>query len=137
MGHLTGVARYQDPVQAVDYYCSRLLSLEDYSRTMGQGNLFVESNELVNNTADTLSTITNWLNLSQPLDKTYSFFPQTGEPGYGDPSANIKSGVMGQTSANYDVEIPLALLEQGEAAYVQCRDALLSNVSESVCSVAP
>ena len=32
MGHETGIEWYKDPIQAMDYYCSRLSGLEEFSK---------------------------------------------------------------------------------------------------------
>jgi hypothetical protein len=125
MGHIIGAERYKDPVKAMDYYCSRLLRLEEYSRMMAGSYFFIESDELVDNTEYVLERLTRWLNLSKPLDKRYSIFRYSGKPRHGDASENMKSGVLKKTKGHPDIEIPLHILQRGESSYIKCRDSLL------------
>jgi hypothetical protein len=128
MGQLTGEKQYADPILAGDYYCNRLLSLEDCAREYGKGGLFIESIALINRTEDTLERLTKWLNLQNPLSKRYSFFPKTGSASYGDPSANIKAGVIEKTIPTHDVYIPEDVLKRCETSHLNCRDVLLKHV---------
>lgn len=125
MGHITGKEWYKDPSQAMEYYCSRLATLQNYSEKLDGRYLFVESSELVDNTERTLEEITEWLDLDEPLSKNYSTFKNTGRPGYSDPSRNIMSGVIIRTEGHPDIHIPEEILSKGKLCYKKCRERLL------------
>jgi hypothetical protein len=118
---------YRDPKKALDYYCSRLESLEKYAKTLENNYLFIESDELVSNTDYVLEHLSKWLNLSKTLDKKYSNFQKTGNIGSGDPSNNIKSGIVTKTKGYSDIEIPLEILKAGKLSYNKCKNSLLKN----------
>ncbi|OQK15382.1 hypothetical protein AU255_18095 [Methyloprofundus sedimenti] len=130
MGYITGIEWYKDPLQATNYYCSRLQQLEDLAQQTGGNYFFIESAELIDNTDYILEKLTQWLNLSEALDKRYSVFHNTGKTGRrgGDPSDNIKSGVLKKTPGYPDIQIPPDVLHTAESAYEQCRLSLLSKL---------
>lgn len=132
MGYLTGIEWYKDPKQASDYYCTRLLQLEEFAKRTGDDYFFVESNELVNNTESILERLTQWLNLDEPLDKRYSVFHNTGKTGRrgGDPSNNIKSGILEKTNDYPDIKIPQDVLHKAESSYEKCRTALFTGITK-------
>ncbi|MFA5321310.1 MAG: hypothetical protein WC373_01445 [Smithella sp.] len=117
-----------DHVKAVDYYCSRLLSLEKYARKTAGNYFFLESDDLVDNTEYVLESLTRWLGLNDLLDKKYSIFRNTGKRGYGDPSHQIKSGILEKTKDYPDINIPSEVLQRGEYSYKKCRDSLLKGI---------
>jgi hypothetical protein len=119
---------YNDPMKVMDYYCDRLMSLIEYSKKIGKGYFFIESNELVDNTDNVLESLSIWLNLSEPLDKRYLTFRNTGKPGHGDTSHNIKSGILKKTKNYSDLKIPREVLQRGESSYKNCRDSLLKGI---------
>jgi len=126
MGHITGIDWYKDPEKATDYYCSRLLKLEEYSKQIDD-SFFIDSNDLVEDTENLLNTLSNWLHLEKPLEKEYSIFSHTGEAGYGDPSQNIKSGIVKKTEGHPDIEIPLDILQKAISHYIACKDTLMNS----------
>jgi hypothetical protein len=125
MGYLSGKKWYKNPVKAMDYYRSRLLRLEEYSKKLAGNYFFIESDTLVDNTENVLHGLTRWLNLHEPLDKRYSIFRNTGKPGHGDPSDNIKSGILKKTNGYPDIKIPPEVLQRGDSSYKKCKDSLL------------
>jgi len=129
MGYITDIEWYKDPLKVMDYYCSRLLSLEEYSKKVAGNYFFIESDDLLDNTEYILDCLTKWLNLSEPLDKRYSIFHNTGKPGYGDPSDHIKSGMLEKTKGYPVIKIPLEVLKRGEYSYKKCKDSLLSGIT--------
>ncbi|HEC06618.1 MAG TPA: hypothetical protein ENJ12_07190 [Thiolapillus brandeum] len=129
MGHITGIDWYKDPVEATEYYCSRLSGLEEYARKFGTGNLFIDSEDLVDNTDHTLHRLTKWLNLEVPLDNRYSIFPDTGRPGYGDPSNNIRSGMIRNFEGSDNITLPPETLDRATGSYEKCRNLLLRKVT--------
>ena len=125
MGQITNIEWYKDPEKAMEYYCSRLSKLENYSKKMNGNYFFIDSDDLVEDTENILNTLSNWLNLEEPLKKKYSIFPHTGEAGYGDPSQNIRSGIIKKTESHSDIEIPLDILQKSTSCYNRCRHSLI------------
>lgn len=128
MGFKTGINWYKDPVKVTEYYCKRLHNMQQLSYRAGEGNLFIESKDLVENPNDTLKNITIWLKLIEPLKTTYSTFKDTGMMGFGDPLENIKSGVLQPTSSYPDIHVPEHLLRKAKEAYDACKVTLLRYV---------
>ena len=128
MGFKTGIERYKDPIKATGYYCKRLRTIEMLSYRAGNGNLFIESTDLIENAKETLNKISNWLNLDEPLKTTYTTFKDTGVIGFGDPLENIKLGVLKQTKSYSDISIPEHLLSKANESYKKCKVTLKNNV---------
>jgi hypothetical protein len=130
MGYITGIEWYKDPLQASNYYCTRLQQLENLAQQTEGNYFFIESAELIDNAEYILEHLTLWLNLDKPLDKKYSVFHNTGKTGRsgGDPSDNIKSGVLKKTKGYPDITLPLNVLHTAESSYEQCKHTLLSGL---------
>ena len=124
MGELTGDAGYKNPKMAVYYYCSRLEELTSYAKRLNGNYFYIDSDSLVDEPEPLLQNLSTWLGLKQPLAKSYSTFDHTGKAGHGDPSVNIKSGVLKKTKGHPNVKIPQDLLKQAEDAYHRCRSAI-------------
>lgn len=125
MGYVTGVKTDQNPELALNYYCSRLAQLEALSKRF-EDYLFLESDELIENSDACLNQLTQWLALTNPLKKDYTLFKNTGKPSYGDPTEKIKSGILKRTEGYPDIIIPSDLLRKGNEAYQQCKKTLKS-----------
>jgi hypothetical protein len=125
MGYITGTEWYKDPLKAADYYCSRLLRLEEYSKQMEGNYFFINSNDIIEDSENILDSLTDWLNLKEPLKKEYSIFPHTGKAGHGDPSQNIRSGIIKKTESYPEIEIPSDILRQATISYLACKNSLL------------
>tara|TARA_B100000809_G_C15082740_1_gene510256 strand:+ start:251 stop:1012 length:762 start_codon:yes stop_codon:yes gene_type:complete len=128
MGFKTGVERYKDPIKVTEYYCKRMHTMEILSYKAGDGNLFIQSKDLVESSKDTLKKISIWLNLEEPLKTTYTTFKDTGVMGFGDPLENIKSGVLQATSGYFNINIPEHLLSKANDSYKKCKATLINNV---------
>lgn len=124
MGDITGIEWYKDPEKAMNYYCARLEALEVLAGMVGEC-VFIDSNDLVDNPEIVLGKLDKWLNLTAPLNKKYSSFSGTGSIGDGDPSENIKSGVLTRTKEHEGIALPKDILRRGEVAYDHCRQLLL------------
>ena len=129
MGYITGNEWYKDPKKAMNYYCHRLSFLEEYAKKIGEGYFFIESNDLVDKTDYVLDSLSKWLNLIEPLDKNYTNFRNTAKPSTGDPSHNIKSGIIRKTKGHPDINVPRDILQKGESAYIKCKDILLRGIT--------
>ena len=124
MGYITAVDWYKQPEKASEYYCSRLAELTRYGEKL-RGKFFViDSDAIINETDCVLNKLSIWLGLNNSLDKFYRKFSNTGEPGYGDPSENIKTGVIMKTPEHSDVNIPNSILEEASFFYEGARSKL-------------
>ncbi len=126
MNSATGVYYYSTPEDVLEYYCSRLMSLEFLATEMEGSYFFIESDELVKNTDEVLCKLTEWLQLRNPLSRHYSIFEKTGIPGFGDPLDNIRSGELKKTPELSNIKIPEKILQKAELAYENCKQTLLS-----------
>lgn len=131
MGVKTGVQWYQDPEKITEYYCKRLKNIEHLAARLDGNYLFLDSDSLIINPEETLSRISNWLNLKVPLKREYSTFSDTGIIGYGDPLDNIKSGELKATMGYPKIQIPRELLDKAEMSYHKCHTKLLKSENNS------
>ena len=108
--------------QAVSYYVQRLACLQRYTPYPAR-RIFIESDQLIEETVEVLQFIAEQLQLSARLSENYQRFRYTGRDGWGDASAAIHAGVVQRQSPEADlpaVDLPPALLSQAETAYQQC-----------------
>lgn len=127
MGSLTDVDWYTNLDKSLDYYCERLLEIETYSIKLKGQFFFIESDDLISKTELTLNNLTSWLGLKKKLKKKYKIFSHTGEPGYGDPSENIKKGVLQETSYNDMIKLPPEIINKAQISYDRCKLMLVEN----------
>lgn len=116
---------YKVPEKVTDYYCERLENIEQLVNRLKGNYLFIESNDLVEDTDATLLKISNWLNLKEKLIPEYKLFRDTGISGAGDPLNNILSGELIKTKGYDDIEVPNDLLEKANISYERCKNILL------------
>lgn len=128
MGKKTGIKWYKKPSEVADYYCSRLLDLEEFAIKYGKGNFFIDSDNLVNKPEEVLSDLTNWLKLKEPLKRDYTIYKDTGVSGFGDPLPNIKKGVLEKTEGYPDIKIPDDIMIRTQQAYLKCKVVLFEHV---------
>jgi hypothetical protein len=126
MGNKKEVEWCTDAVKVTEYYCNRLKQMGQLAQRINKEYLFIESNDLIENSDNKLRDITNWLDLKEPLTKNYSTFNYTGVMGFGDPLENIKSGVLKATSSYSHIEIPQDLLSKAETAYFKCKNTIIN-----------
>lgn len=112
-----------------NYYLNRLKNLEKLSdRTNGRG-VYLDAEKIVDNTDFTLGYLSDWLQLPTKLSSEYKTFSKTGEPGFGDPSDNIKQGKIIKNRETADVIIPDDILKRANESYLKCREILINNCS--------
>lgn len=93
-----------------EYYLSRLEALMHYWQALKGEKIFISSEQLTENTADSLDKLSDFLGLNTPLSEQYSVYTDTGKGGVGDPSNNIKAGkILKSTPVN---KRGLELMEQ-------------------------
>ena len=124
LGETTNAHWYKSPSWAVEYYCSRLAYMEEFSKKIAGAYLFIESDDLVDQTDRVLNDLSGWLDLQTPLKKQYSFFKKTGLPGAGDSSPYIRSGVIEKTPGYPHISIPSESLRKSYHYYQKCRKRL-------------
>ncbi len=98
---------------ATKYYTERLSKLELYAALPAKTKLFIESESIVNDTAQVLQFLTQKLDLSEDLRPTYQTFRYTGIAGFGDPSPTIKQGKVVSEASDYkhiDIDDELSML---------------------------
>lgn len=118
------------PQTVCDYYVSRLHRLRVDGERLGERALYFDAETLIDSPAEILGQLGSWLKLSEPLSPHYKLFPDSGRVLFGDPSANIRSGYILDSSASTiaeDIQIPTAILLEAKAAYQRCRAVLLKN----------
>jgi len=134
LGHITGATRWLNkPFKALDYYCARLLKLEEFFhqlQVLNKNNyFFIESDDLVKNPNNLLSNLQSWLNLDSPINEQYSIFSDTGKAGYGDPSENIKTGKIIKNKKDNDIILPDKVIDIGKTAYDKCFQKLIMDIT--------
>jgi hypothetical protein len=119
--HLHVDARAANVADATRYYVARLQRLAQLARHLAERAAFVESEVLMAHTQGTLLFLRDFLQLDAPLERRYRTFSRTGQPGFGDPSAAIRSGEMGARRENRPrYSIPSTLIAEAVQAHSQC-----------------
>jgi hypothetical protein len=121
---IPSVAWYSDVDAAVDYYVKRLRSLTTV-RQYASHCLFVRAEDVVDETSRALTEITQFLGLDQALTEEYDLFPHTGDQGWGDDSAAIRTGRVVRPERRSDRDAPLqTALAPAIRSYEECCAAL-------------
>jgi hypothetical protein len=120
--------------QAVDYYVSRLASLEKYAQGIDNPErcLFLSHEQLMHQTDQTFEVLQNFLAVGHPFTEEYEILPTTGKKFIGDSSKNIQKGriVRGQhTFQDSEIVIPPDRLDHALQAFYDC-----SNTLEKCCT---
>lgn len=95
------VSWYTDEKKVTDYYCKRLLQLEQIAKKSKGRIPFILGNQLIDQPESTLNFLSEYLQLNHPLQKDYNTFSLTGTVGLGDPSKHIKSGTIVKNRDKY------------------------------------
>ena len=107
-------------------YKRRLNRIERYGRQIQDNALFIESEQLIDNTEVILDLLTDWLKLGEKLSPHYKTFKYTGVRGYGDPSEIIKTGkIIKEAKDRSDIYLPPEVVRQAAEAHASCRKILL------------
>lgn len=123
MGIKRNIPEYQSEEFVFNYYIERLKALEEYAKILEGRFFFIESDELVDDTDQTLQDLTSWLGLNTPLSKEYKTFNKTGIPGHGDPLEHIHSGILKRTKP-HEINLSPNLLKNAQEAYHHCLSVL-------------
>jgi hypothetical protein len=126
---------YASPIEAANYYITRLQALAEFSRTIDQPYFYFDAELLQRAPEKLLPRLTAWLALDTPLSEEYQTFSHTGKPRKGDSSARIHSGKINRTPTDYaHVAIPEAILTKAREVYRECRREIIGNAADSVCN---
>ena len=125
LGHTTQVERYKNQEWCINYYMNRLESIKNYAKTTGRNGLFINSDDIINNTKETLQDIATHLELKSPLSDKYSIFKHTGKAKHGDPSKNITKGeIIHQKTEHEFSDIDKEMMKKAQASYDSCQISL-------------
>ena len=117
----------------LQYYVKRLDMIAHYSDIKSSNSIFIEAENIINDTEQALKSLSEYLSLRRPLLSKYSKFKLTGKPGRGDSSEFIKEGFVRKQRHNYEeIIIPSEVLEQAQAAYKRCYNKLEMNCLRSI-----
>lgn len=100
---------YTEMIDKIEYY-SGLIPHKDHG-------FFLTYEQLINNTSLVLSKLTQFFQLTFPLEEKYNILPTTGKGLYGDWSENIKSGEILRVSKKKSPRIPTELISNAMEAY--------------------
>ncbi len=119
------VGWYRKPNEVVKYYEKRLLRLQTIAKRANGEALFIEGHQLIDFPKETLTTVSNYLQLNEPLSESYDTFSLTGSIGAGDPSDNIKTGKIVKNRDQYEsIKIDDELLQRATSIYLETKDIL-------------
>ncbi len=95
MNSITQNLKFPDK-DAYTYYTTRLLALQEicHQITKTVPSFFLNYEDIIHNTEETLSALCSFLNLEGTLKSQYKLFPSTGKKGIGDFQNNIYSGAV-------------------------------------------
>lgn len=96
------VGWYKEEDKVADYYINRLNTLLKYAKVTKGNTVFIEGQQLIDNTEEILASLTNYLELSEPLRKEYDTFTLTGTVAFGDTSEHIKKGKIVKKRSSYE-----------------------------------
>ena len=116
-----------DETVVKNYYIKRLERLIELSNLTKGKNYFIISENIIENTEETLHQLSKFLNLNEELAPDYETFQYTGTKEYGDTSEYIKKGEIIRDRGNSDVQITKKFRIECEAAYEKCLNILKEN----------
>lgn len=118
---------YASPVEAAKYYVERVRALAEFCRTTDWPYTYFDAELLVRAPEKLLPRLTAWLELDSPLSERYEVFSHTGKARRGDTSERVRSGRIDRVRSDYaHVVIPEAVLGAAQAAYRECREAIVA-----------
>lgn len=124
---------YASPEAATRYYKERLEWLADFCRARVGSYFYFDAGLFRARPQALLSTLSDWLELEEPLRERYRVFSQTGKARRGDSSEFIHRGAIARGGADYPhVRISRQLLDQAHATYLRCRRQIVEFAADSV-----
>lgn len=124
---------YASPLEAANYYITRIQALADFSRMASQTYYYFDAELLQRAPENLLPRLSEWLELNSPLSERYQIFSHTGKARKGDSSERIHSGSIDRTPVDYShVSIPEDVLRAAREVYRECRRQIIGNAADSV-----
>lgn len=119
---------FTDASFATRYYIERAQKLASIASELDTGYFYFDAEAITGQTDQLLAALTQWLNLSPPLNSNYSLQKKTSQSRYGDTSETLKSGKIERASEGDSTPaLAPALLEEAMEAYTQCRKHLIAS----------
>jgi hypothetical protein len=123
---IPNVEWYSDPYLVTTYYETRLQCLAQLAEKIDARCLFIKAEEMIDASGAALQSISNFLELEQPLKESYSIFKHTGEPGWGDDSSAILQGRIVRNPPKDALDIEERFVSRARRAYEECCRVLAS-----------
>ncbi len=123
--NLNNPNRISDIYKIEKYYLKRLEQLAQLAKRTNGKAVYLDADKIVNDTDFVLGYMSDWLQLKTPLSSEYKTFSKTGEPGFGDPSDNIKQGKIIKNRKSANIIIPEQIVKTISDAYGKCREVLM------------
>jgi hypothetical protein len=108
---------------ALECYLGRLAQISHYGRILGDRAIFVEYDDLVDYTDETLSALTCFFEVGTPFSANYATHAATSK--VGDRSSNISVGRIVRTRS-HESKIGAEIVRAAFSAFSRCRQELLS-----------
>lgn len=127
-------SKYTSEDFTVKYYIRRLEGLCNLAINTSKYKhiYYIDSEDLLKNTDNTLDKISDWLGITPKLDSQYQIFNLSGSKGHGDSSEKIMYGYVSNNRSNYsDININKSLLNEAEIAYQKTKK-ILSSLTNSI-----
>jgi hypothetical protein len=99
------------------YYVRRCEGLVRYAERKPTRSAFFVAERLIDRSDETLTMLSDFLELRTPLTSTYEKKTNTRRRGFGDPSENIAAGEIKRDRKQHDVVVPDDILAECTAAY--------------------
>lgn len=115
---------------ATRYYIQRLKTMENMAIALDSPFFFLDAEAITGDTDNCLGSLSEWLQLSEPLSSNYAMQRETSRKKFGDTSDRLKAGkIVTSTSSYGDVHINNELKESARSAYAHARDILIAKSS--------
>lgn len=113
--------------KAFHHYLQRIKKIEVYVSKVSNNSFYIPSSKLIRDSNLVLSTLSEWLDLQEPLSESYKIFDNTGFPGCGDPSMAIRSGKILQSGDQKydDIKLDGDMSRKANLSFARCQDMLL------------
>jgi hypothetical protein len=108
---------------ALDHYVTRLETLAQYGELLRERAFFLEYDQLVERSAETLAALTRFFGVSPPFNDRYAKHKATGK--MGDPSRNILRGHIFRTTSHERIQISTEVMNEASLAFRGCQQRLL------------
>jgi len=114
---------------AAEYYKNRLNTLLQYSEELKYRFIYIDANDIKNNTAITFQLLEQELTLQHPLSAEYKIQTLTGIGASGDNSEALKTGkILPSKTSTKDIYIEPKLNQH----YIQIRKQIIENAKHSL-----